>query len=423
MWGSIKALFTSDLEIEDKPVRDTAKNVIPTTKPYYNVIKQKHNSTVLGVVNDIVNTAIQVDISLKNNGRDALDNKFFQRLRYNTMSSGTFVDFMTQMLTNYLLYGESFALIVRNGKGYGVDSVERIEPIDNKLMKQIYKDPETDELFYRVEGMDEGSVLSSRGVIHFRNLSLDGVNGFNMLKSIETTRQISAASDTQVLESLSKKNAGIYLLNKSGINNDKSEEEWLTQVKLYMDLLAPYTNGENIPLIDPDDVEIRTLENITNLHKPAEIEELVRERVALTLNYPMARFSKSVENIEQSRMMVLIQTCEPIFVRFEYEMTRKLLSQKEINEGYTVRFNRMATGLKEKSESISKLVRSGVMEPDEGRDILYLAKKGGAAGELYVSADLIKMNNEEESVHKITGNGEKTSNLGDTGSEVHKDTT
>ena len=103
------------------------------------MIDQKHNSTVMGVVNDIVNTAIQVDISLKNQGRDALDNKFFQRLRYNTMSSGTFVDFMTQMLTNYLLYGESFALIVRNGKGFGVNSVERIEPIDNKLMEKICK--------------------------------------------------------------------------------------------------------------------------------------------------------------------------------------------------------------------------------------------------------------------------------------------
>lgn len=88
----------------------------------------------------------------------------------------------------------------------------------------------------------------------------------------------------------------------------------------------------------------------------------------------------SYSNSEMEQLSFLINTLQHILKLYEEEITYKLLSTKEINEGYHLKFNEGAvlrTDSKTQSEVITKYVNNGVYTPNEARLLLDMTTKEG----------------------------------------------
>ncbi|MBM7598477.1 HK97 family phage portal protein [Virgibacillus halotolerans] len=86
-------------------------------------------------------------------------------------------------------------------------------------------------------------------------------------------------------------------------------------------------------------------------------------------------------NIEHQNKSFYIDTLQPILTNYEQELTYKLLTSNEINQGYFFRFNVdviLRSDSKERAEYLTILVEKGVMTPAEARKQIDLPHLDGS---------------------------------------------
>ncbi len=89
----------------------------------------------------------------------------------------------------------------------------------------------------------------------------------------------------------------------------------------------------------------------------------------------------SYSNSEMEQLSFLINTLQYILKQYEEEITYKLLSTQQINQGYFFKFNEGAvlrTDMKTQAECITKYVNNGIYTPNEARLLLDMTVVEGA---------------------------------------------
>lgn len=89
----------------------------------------------------------------------------------------------------------------------------------------------------------------------------------------------------------------------------------------------------------------------------------------------------SYSNSEMEQLSFLINTLQYILKQYEEEITYKLLSEQQINQGYFFKFNEGAvlrTDMKTQAECITKYVNNGIYTPNEARLLLDMTVVEGA---------------------------------------------
>ncbi|MCS4469409.1 phage portal protein [Clostridium botulinum] len=114
-----------------------------------------------------------------------------------------------------------------------------------------------------------------------------------------------------------------------------------------------------------------------------ELRKLSKEEIAMSFRVPLTKLGFVKENAsseEQDNIKYLTECLLVIFEQIEQEMDWKLLTPRERELGYKVRFNinvLLRTDSKTQSEVISTYVKNGVYDLDYAKDIVGVEKIGG----------------------------------------------
>lgn len=92
-------------------------------------------------------------------------------------------------------------------------------------------------------------------------------------------------------------------------------------------------------------------------------------------------YSKSsYSNSEMQQLSFYVDTLQFILKQYEEEITYKLLSSQQINQGYFFKFNEgsiLRVDMKTQAECLTKYVNNGIYTPNEARELLNLPSEDG----------------------------------------------
>ena len=287
--------------------------------------------------------------------------------------------------------GNGYALKVPSLAGgvleLAIQEPSRVRPV---------KERESGELWYRLqltEGTQPTIYVHNSNMIHVRHISPDGIRGVSPIQvlrnAVEYSGQISEFTLKQVKGGV---HAGIALDFPAEMSKQKRRDAIDAFLELYRE-----SEGAVIAL----DAGVRATRLDTALVDPKilDVDKITRARVASVYNLPphlLGDYSSSgYASIEQQTGEFVALTMDPLATMYAQELNRVLLSQQQIEEGMTFRFdvNRLLmTDSATRSNNAFRMMRSAGMSPNEARRSDGRAPyKDPLADELWISKDMVPL--------------------------------
>lgn len=126
-----------------------------------------------------------------------------------------------------------------------------------------------------------------------------------------------------------------------------------------------------------------------------ELQQLTERQIASAFGIKMHQLNSlersTHNNIEHQQKEFYMDTLQPILTAYEQEMTYKLLTDKEISEGFFIRFNvdaMLRSDLKTRYEAYNEGIQGGFLKPDEARVKENLTPEPGG-DRLYFNGNMI----------------------------------
>lgn len=270
--------------------------------------------------------------------------------------------FRKTMAISLLLRGNGLAKINSDIKGYPVSTDfinwDRVEDIRLK----------NGELLYDVRGYNEPLLASE--VLHFKNFSQNGIVGMGAITY--GAQQLGMAIEVQKFSATNFENKGV---RQGVIQTDKTIEKGKDKIIAGWKAAMGEKSPDRIVVLD-DGFKFQAI-NITP--QEAQIIEQSRfniEDIARWFNIAPHKI-KSLQqstnnNIEQQSLDHVSDTLEPHIVNFEQEYAKKLLTPKEVLEGYYVKGNLnglLRADVKSRADFYSKMALIGAYTRNEIRQL------------------------------------------------------
>lgn len=296
-------------------------------------------------------------------------------------SNMTQFKFIRKMETLKNMTGNAYALIE---PGIFAEPVALHILDSNAVQPFIEKD--TRELWYRVTDDTAPVFIHNSSIIHISHLTGTGESGVNPLDVLKNTidydREIKEFSLNQMQNGL-KANIVIKLATKL---NKESMDEYTEVIQrfqkngiLFLDQGKEFQELNGFNFIDP---------------KVFEVEKITVERVARVYNMALNKLlsdKQSYSSAEQADLEYIKDTILPIIRMWEQELNKKLLTQKQRDDGFSFKFNLNGLAradMQTRGDFYFKGIRSGWFTPNEVRALEeYPPRPGGDS--LYMSRDLI----------------------------------
>ena len=242
--------------------------------------------------------------------------------------------------------------------------------LKNKIW-YVYIDPQTGKQY----------TINSDNVLHFKSShTWDGVIG----KSVRDTLKDS-------IEGASKSQRFMNKLYKDGMTAravlqytgdlDKDAKRRLLKG------VEEFATGENnagkiipIPLgmqIQPLDIKLADAQ-FFDLKKYNALQ--IAGAFGIKPNHLNDYSKSSYSNSEMQQLSFYVDTLQFILKQYEEEITYKLLSSQQINQGYFFKFNEgsiLRADMKTQAECLTKYVNNGIYTPNEAREMLNLPSQDG----------------------------------------------
>ena len=236
----------------------------------------------------------------------------------------------------------------------------------------VYSDPQTGKQY----------TMSSDEVLHFKSSHTnDGIIG----KSVRDTLQDSIEGATKSQRFMNK-------LYKQGMTaravlqytGDLDKEAKRRLLKGIEEFATGEDNaGKIIPIplgmqIQPLDIKLADAQ-FFELKKYNALQ--IASAFGIKPNHLNDYSKSSYSNSEMQQLSFYIDTLQYILKQYEEEITYKLLSSQQINNGYFFKFNEgsiLRADMKTQAECLTKYVNNGIYTPNEAREILNLpCEEGG----------------------------------------------
>lgn len=346
---SISALYTGEIQTQPDPERRSSIRTQAINTGNTSYYTERYNVNVLGNINKIVSTAAQSEIVLKKDGK-VQRTKFSNRLKYRISRSETVDKFIREMLTHYHLHGNAYAYIVDDEDLYGMDAFKRLSIIHPSRV-ETFHDPLTDEVVYRIKDSNfpGGEVIYQHRMIHLKNINTDGLQGIDMLSQILGTISIQQSLDRSLIKRLSKKIQSFAVKNKIETVLDPDDPEKIALEENYRDMVLQLKETEksdsSILIYHDDELELTNIDTNPYMYDPTSYEKLVKERLEGIQNLPggFSSINVGTTGYREAYNAFLQQTINPLLSMLSRELTRKLLTDEELEEGYVIEFTKIFT--------------------------------------------------------------------------------
>jgi HK97 family phage portal protein len=276
------------------------------------------------------------------------------------------------MMVHILLYGNSYAQILRNGRG---EAVGLYPLLPNRM--SIERDEKTGQLFYRYTRVTqepptmEGStvVLPTEEVLHIPGLSMDGLVGLTPIAACLNAVGAGLAADEYSSRYYANGAAPLGILETPTLikNPELLRQSWNEAFggSRNAGKVAVLEQGVTFKPVSLSPQDSQLLE--TRRFSVEEICRIFRVPPHMVQNLERATFN----NIEQMSLDFVMYSLMPYLKRWEQSMSRALLSREE-KKTLEIRFN--VDGLlrgdyKSRMEGYSVGINNGFLCPNDVREL------------------------------------------------------
>lgn len=284
------------------------------------------------------------------------------------------------------IYGNAYAWIDVATVGRNAGRVQGIYPLDSSRMT-IYVDnrgllPGHGTLWYVYTGLDGKEYkLRSDEVLHFKGLTFDGIVGKTPLEQLKSTIE-NAGAASQYLNNSFK--TGLQTKGIIHYVGDLSPEAQKTFREKFESMASGLKNANRVSLL-PIGYQFQPLSLTMADAQFLENTQLTIKQIAAAFgvkNHQLNDLDRATHtNINEQQREFYIDTLMDILTGYEQELTYKLFTQRELDEGYYIKFNVNAilrADPKTRYEGYRIAIQSGFLTANEVRALEELeAKEGG----------------------------------------------
>ena len=235
----------------------------------------------------------------------------------------------------------------------------------------VYSDPQTGKQY----------TINSDNVLHFKSShTYDGIIGKSVRNTLKDS--IEGASKSQgFMNKLYKEGMTARAILQYTGDLDKEAKRRLLKG------IEEFATGENnagkiipIPLgmqIQPLDIKLADAQ-FFELKKYNALQ--IAGAFGIKPNHLNDYSKTSYSNSEMQQLSFYIDTLQYILKQYEEEITYKLLSSQQINNGYFFKFNEgsiLRADMQTQAECLTKYVNNGIYTPNEAREMLNLPREEG----------------------------------------------
>ena len=260
--------------------------------------------------------------------------------------------------------GRAYVLIVPEPDGVTVNRLDVLDPGRVEPLRNV----DSGEIWYRIT-LDDGTMVNAHSsyVIALTHMSVDGVTGISPIEVLAGTLQYDQQIRDFSVNQLEGIKDSIVLTYPAGLSKEKRQENteaFLEAYKKSRGHLIVLDSGITASTISGSVVDARVL----------DVDSITKRKVATVYNLPprmlgdtgSSGFSTAEQDVEEFLKLTIL----PIVKQWEEAFNRRLLTYKEIGEGYAFRFDMDALkrgDIGAMSDKHSKAIRSAGMTPNEAR--------------------------------------------------------
>ena len=241
----------------------------------------------------------------------------------------TAVVFWEKMLTSFLLWGNAYAWIIRDGGA---------RPIEIRFIPPNLVEPVLFEnlVFYKVTGIRD--FVSAEDILHIPDVTIDGIKGLSRVDVCAKSLGINIATEDY--------SADLYAdgVNLNGIMitpyKDPGKEN-LDHLSTSWDSKYTGSNSKKTAFL-PKDFDYKPIGIPPDQAQFIETKKFGLEEVARIFRVPLAILMNidngSFANTEQQNLSFVTNTIRPLLKKFEQEINKKLIRESEKGKVF-VKFN------------------------------------------------------------------------------------
>ena len=323
-------------------------------------------SAVYAATELISNSVAELPLYVKVKGKRK-DKHFIYDLFYKNSISKFIL--MKQLVVDMLLYGNSYCYIRKDASGRPIELVY----LPKSTVSIIYNQP-NDKVIYQVTGVKNvPNKLTESEVLHFFKNSRDGVKGIGIIAYANKAFKLSEYQNNSATDYFGSGCGitGILKFNEQVLDVDKEEirKNWqqvhggqgsgLAIMDYNCDFLPVSQNPKDSQMIESRLFSIQDIARYFGI-SPVLLQDLSHS---------------SYSTLEAAQLEFVTHTLMPYVTLFQDEMTRKLCNNEQIDldESYLLVADKQS-----QANYINTLVHTGVITPNEGREMLGLAPISGA---------------------------------------------
>lgn len=324
----------------------------------------KGSEAIYSAVSRIANTIASMPLHLYRNYEIMADDPREMCVAYAPNANCTPYHFKLAMEACRDTVGTAYALIVPRLDGTTVDHLDAIDP----GRVTVLRNTDSGEIWYKILLDDNKQVVVPyTQMIVLHHMSTDGVTGLSPIEvlgaTLEYDRQVRDVSVAQ-LEGITDTTVLTFPANLDRKRRDAYVESFLDAYKKSKGHIITLDSGITADRIHGSAIDPKML----------DVDNITKRKVASVYNMPPRMLGDSTSSgystSEQDIAEFLKLTMIPIVKQWEEAMNRRLLTWKEIQQGYTFRFDMDALkrgDTEAMADRHSKLVRASSLTPNEAR--------------------------------------------------------
>lgn len=370
------------------------------------------NEEIFSVITRLANVVSSLPIHLYDDYKE-VNNGLAKLICNEANPSMTAFELINQMEVSRNSDGNGYALIERDESGTPVG----LWPIDPSTVT-IKRNTDDNSLWYEISSTEFHLLVYNTEVIHVRHITpLSGVLGISPIDVLKGPLDFQKSIEDFALSEMNKKDAYIIKYDRS-VSPEKRE----AMIKDFQRMIKE--NGGAVVQEKGFDYE-----RFESKFQPADLktaESITRARIANAFNVPLAFLNETASGngsgatSEQLMIQFVQMTLVPIVRQYEAEFNRKLLTQRQRDNGYYFKFNvngLMRGDTASRTNFYQMMIRNGVATPNDLRKLEDLPVVDEPnANKLWFSGDLypIDMAGQRQPSNNNLVNEEQSSKGGET---------
>ncbi|WP_339789236.1 phage portal protein [uncultured Imperialibacter sp.] len=232
-------------------------------------------------------------------------------------------------------------------------------------------DVEEEQVFYVLK---RGGVIPSRDILHFKNISVDGINGLNPLEAARLSISIDQSAQN-IVNNFYKNGAHGVLQGTTSVDiPTNSQKDFYEAIKKYKKEWKG-VNAAGGLILPPPFSKLEALSLNFDDIKYIEIAKLSQKSIASIYGVPSVLLEHNDSNystVEQMLLFYKSNTISSIVNIYQAELENKLLNDEMIDKGFKIQMNTnalLATDTTSRINYLSQLSRLGGLSINELRKI------------------------------------------------------